>query len=137
MSRYIVLFAGGTIAWSMKKQSMIALSMAKAEYITAMHTTKQVLWHQTLCKELSIPQPAMSIILCDNQATIVIAHDLEFHVHTKHIDIAYHSLCDLVESGTLNIVYVPSSKNLADLFMKGLARLLHWELANGLSVMLE
>ena len=44
-SGYIVLFAGGAITWSTKKQSMIALSTAKAEYIVATHIAKQVLWH--------------------------------------------------------------------------------------------
>ena len=102
-----------------------------------MHATKQVLWHRTLCKKLSIPQPATLTILCNNQAAIAIVHHPEFHTHTKHIDITYHFLHDLIKSGTLDIVYVPSCKNLADLFTKGLAKPLHWELANGLSVMLK
>jgi len=74
MSGYIVLFAGGAIAWSTKKQSTIALSMAKAEYIVATHIAKQVLWHRTFCEELSFPQPTTSTIFCDNQAGIMIAH---------------------------------------------------------------
>ena len=40
----------------LKKQLTIALSMAKVEYIMATHIAKQVLWHQTFCEELSIPQ---------------------------------------------------------------------------------
>ena len=121
-SSYIILFAGGAIAWSMKKQSTIALSTAKAEYIVATHISKQVLWHWTFCEELTIPQPTTSTILCNNQAAITIAHHPEFHTHMKHINITMHFLCDLVESVMINIIYVPSCKNLADLFMKGLAR---------------
>ena len=64
-------------------------------------------------------------------------HHPEFHARMKHIDIAYHFLRDLVESGTLNITYVPSRENLADLFTKGLTRVLHTELTHGLGVMLE
>ena len=77
------------------------------------------------------------MIYCDNQAAIAIAHHPEFHAHTKHIDIAYHFLCNLVESRTLNIVYVLSRKSLADLFTKGLPKPLHWELTNRLDVMLK
>jgi len=44
-SGYVVLFAGGAVAWSAKKQSTIAQSMAEAEYIAATHVAKQVLWH--------------------------------------------------------------------------------------------
>jgi len=87
-SSYVMLFAGGAVAWSAKKQSTIALSTAKAEYIAATHVAKQVLWHQTFCEELGIPQPTTSTIFCDNQAAIAIAHHPEFHARTKHIDIA-------------------------------------------------
>ena len=137
MSGYVILFAGGAVTWSVKKQSTIALSMAKAEYIAATHIIKQVLWHQTFCEELGIPQPTTSTILCDNQAAIAIAHHPEFHAHTKHIDIAMHFLCDHIESRTINITYMPSHKNLADLFTKGLARPLHMELIYRVGVMLK
>jgi hypothetical protein len=76
---YVFLLAGGAVAWSSKKQSTIALSMAEAEYTVATHAAKQVLWHQSLFRELSISQPDTSIILLDNQATITIAHHPEFH----------------------------------------------------------
>jgi len=137
MSSYVVLFAGGAVTWSAKKQSTIALSMAKAEYIAATHVAKQVLWHRTFCEELSFPQPTTSTIFCDNQAAIAIAHHPEFHARTKHIDIAMHFLRDLVESRMINIIYVPSCENLADLFTKRLARPLHMELTYGVGVMLE
>ena len=104
-SSYVLLFAGAAVAWSAKKKSTIALSTTEAEYITATHIAKQVLWHQTFCEELSIPQLTTSMVYCNNQAAIVIAHHLEFHTHMKHINIAYHFLHNLVESGTLNIVY--------------------------------
>jgi len=136
-SSYVVLFAGGAVAWSAKKQSTITLSTAEAEYIAATHIAKQVLWHRTFCEELGIPQPTISIIFCDNQAAIMIAHHPEFHARTKHINIALYFLHDLVESGTINIIYVPSRENLADLLTKGLARVLHSELTHGVGVMLE
>ena len=39
-------------------------------------------------------------------ATAQLEYNLEFHASTKHIDISYQILCDLVEFGQLNIVYV-------------------------------
>jgi len=111
--------------------------MAEVEYIVATHVAKQVLWHRTFCEELSFPQPTTSTIFCDNQATIMNSHHPKFHACTKHIDIAMHFLHDLVESGTIDIIYVSSRENLADLFMKGLARPLHMELTYGVGVRLE
>ena len=45
ISGYVVLCAGGAVAWSSKKQNTVALSTAEAEYIAATHVTKQVLWY--------------------------------------------------------------------------------------------
>ena len=115
-SRYAVLFAGATVTWSATKQSTVALSTANVEYIAATHAAKQVPRDRAFCEEIGVPQPAMLTIYCDNQAAIVIAHHPKFHVRMKHIDIAYHSLHDFVENGTLDIVYVPSHENLVGLF---------------------
>ena len=103
----------------------------------ATHVAKQVLCHQTCCEELGIPQPTTLTIFCNNQAAITIAHHPEFHTCMKHIDITLHFLHDHIESGMINITYVLSHKNLADLFMKGLARPLHMDLTYGIGVMLE
>ena len=45
ISGYVTIIAGGAVTWGSNKQVTIALSTAEVEYITTMHTTKQVLWH--------------------------------------------------------------------------------------------
>ena len=45
VSGYVITLAGGAVAWSSKKQATVALSTAESEYISVMHTAKQVLWH--------------------------------------------------------------------------------------------
>ena len=127
-SGYVITIAGGAVAWSLKKQASVALSTAEAEYISAMHAAKQVLWHSSLFQELKINLPMTSTIFSDNQAAIAIVHHPKIHAHTKHIDISYHFLRDLVKSGTLNLVYVDIHQNLADLFTKGLSRVTHQNL---------
>ena len=124
-SSYVVTIAGEAIAWSSKKQASIALSTAEAEYIAATHAAKQIIWQCSLFQELKIDLPTMSTIFSDNQAAIAIVHHPEFYMHTKHIDIAYHFLRDLVKSGTLNLVYINMHQNLADIFTKGLPRIAH------------
>ena len=128
VSGYIITIAGGAIAWSSKKQLSIALLTAEAEYVSATHAAKQVIWHCSLFEELEVKLPATSTIFSDNQAAIAIAHHHELHARTKHIDISYHFLHDLVKSGTLNLVYVNTHLNLADLFTKGLSRVIHQDL---------
>ena len=45
ISGYITIIAGGAVALSSKKQQTVALSTTKAEYNTATHVTKHVIWH--------------------------------------------------------------------------------------------
>jgi len=80
VSGYVVTIASGAVGWSLKKQNTVALSTAEAEYISATHTAKQVLWHRSLFNELEILQPKTSTIFTDDQAAISIGHNPEFHV---------------------------------------------------------
>ncbi|KAG2017226.1 hypothetical protein CC2G_015300 [Coprinopsis cinerea AmutBmut pab1-1] len=134
ISGYVITLAGGAIAWSSKKQNTVALSTAEAEYVATTHAAKQVLWHRHLLEELEFFPPETSTIFSDNQAAIAISRHPEFHPRTKHIDLAYHFLRDLVANNTLEIVYVRTDLNLADLFTKGLPRSRHQDLTYEIGV---
>ena len=108
--------------------------MAEAEYVAATHAAKQILWHRSLFNELEIQQPETLTLFSDNQAAISISHHPEFHARTKHIDIAHNFLRDLVESGMIEIIYIQTWENLADIFTKGLPRPLHEDLTTGIGV---
>src|SRR6202050_2586915 len=125
----------GGVALSSKKQSTTALSTVEAEYVAAMHATKQVLWHCYLFEELGFAQPEKLVLWLDNQAAIAISHNPEFHARTKHIDITLHFLRDHVEGGTLELIHIPSRENLADIFTKGLSQQLHQDLTSKLSLL--
>ena len=99
ISGYVITIAGGTVAWSSKKQTTVAPSTPEAEYIAAAHVAKQVLWYRTLLTELNFPLTTPSTIFLDNQSAILIAHHPEFHARTKHIDITVHFLCNHVKKG--------------------------------------
>ena len=136
VSGCVITIAGGAIAWSSKKQTSVALSTAEAKYISTTHAAKQVLWHRSLFQGLNFKLPRTStIFFLDNQAAIAIAHHPEFHARTKHIDINHHFLQDLVKSGTLNIVYITTEKNLTDIFTKGLSRSTHQNLMYEIGVL--
>jgi hypothetical protein len=125
ISGYVFKIAGGAVAWSSKKQTTIALSSTEAEYVAAVHATKQVLWQGYLLDELGINQPKPSILWADNEGAIAISRNPEFHARTKHIDIALHFLRDHVEAGNMEIKYVPTDDNVADVFTKAQPRPAH------------
>ena len=136
-SGYVLTIAGGAVAWSSKKQATVALSTPEAEYIAVTHVARQVLWHRSLLTELGIQVPPTLTIFSDNQGACAISHNPEFHARTKHIDIAYHFLRDLVRSKILDVVYVNTLFNLADIFTKGLPRDRHDILSYKIGIIAE
>jgi hypothetical protein len=100
------------VSWASKKQNLVALSTAEAEYIDAGHCCAQLLWmRQTLSdygyKLRKVP------LLCDNESAIRMADNPIEHSRTKHTDIRYHFLRDVIlkfvykEYGEVSSFYVP------------------------------
>ena len=125
ISGYVITIAGGAVAWSSKKQTTVAPSTPEAEYIAAAHVARQALWHRSLLQELNFPLSTPSIIFSDNQSAISIAHHPKFHARTKHIDIAIHFLRDHVQKGILDLFYINTDYNIADIFTKPLRKPTH------------
>ncbi|KAL8126096.1 hypothetical protein AgCh_013398 [Apium graveolens] len=59
-------------------------------------------------------------IFCDNISAIAISENPVQHSRTKHIDIKYHFIREHVMNGTVELHFVPSEKQLADIFTKSL-----------------
>ncbi|KAK6149417.1 hypothetical protein DH2020_016942 [Rehmannia glutinosa] len=108
------------VSWFSKKQNCVSLSTAEAEYISAAFCCTQLLWmKQTLvdykCSFESVP------IFCDNISAINIAQNPVHHNRTKHIEIRQHFLRDCVSKQKIEISFVPSQDQLADIFTKPLS----------------
>ena len=59
---------------------------------------------------------------CDNQICIAIPKNLVFHSRTKHIEIQYHFVRELILSEEVEMIYCPTTENCADIFTKALCR---------------
>jgi hypothetical protein len=81
---------GGAISWSSRKQELVTLLIAEVEYVAAMHTVKECIWLHCLTCEILPTQPELITLYCDNQATLKLTQDNNYHARTKHIDICYH-----------------------------------------------
>ena len=62
-------------------------------------------------------------INCDNQGAITLSKDNKFHVWTKHINIRYHFIHEAVEDRKIQVEYIPTDDNVADIFTKPLAKM--------------
>ena len=91
----------------------------EAEYIALSTTAKQQLWLQNALNELHIDISAAAL-QTDNNGTIDLTNNPCISDKSKHIDIAYHHVRDLVETGKINLLHVPSKDNLANINTKAL-----------------
>jgi hypothetical protein len=119
---YVVLLHGSPVAWSARKQSLIALSTVEAKYIALTSVAREVLYIQALLDELYEPIKATTIVHCDNQGAIALASNNKYHTRTKHIDICYHFVRALIQNQDFILQHVPTDENLADAFTKPLPR---------------
>jgi hypothetical protein len=120
ISGHTFIIDGGAISWSSRKQELVVLSTAEAEYIAATHAAKEGIWLRRLIGELFGHSDDPTTLYCDNQAAITLATTDNFHAQTKHIDIRYHFIRQEVDSGTFNLIYCPTEDMVADILTKAL-----------------
>jgi hypothetical protein len=102
-----------------KKQNLVALSTAEAEYIAAGHCCAQLLWMRQTLRDYGYKLTKVPL-LCDNQSAIRMADNPVEHSRTKHIAIRYHFLRDHQQWEDIEIAYVSTKEQLADIFTKPL-----------------
>ena len=136
ISGYVFRIGTGAVTWSSKRQTLIALSTTEAEYIAVSHVLKEVIWVQVFIKELDYEILGIFPLRCDNQSAIALCRDSKFHARTKHIDIRYHFIREAVNDGKVEVHYVPSEENLADVMTKGLGRVKFEKFVRGLGLRL-
>ncbi|GJY14644.1 retrovirus-related pol polyprotein from transposon TNT 1-94 [Tanacetum coccineum] len=115
-------FLGGKIvSWSSKKQDYTAMSTAEAEYVSLFACCAQVIWMQTQLLDYGYKYNRI-LMYCDSKSAIAISCNPVQHSKTKHIDIRYHFIKEHVERGTVEIYFVGTAYQLADLFTKELLK---------------
>ncbi|KAI3771819.1 hypothetical protein L6452_02988 [Arctium lappa] len=107
------------VSWTSKKQNCVSTSTAEAEYVAAASCCSQVLWMMTRLRDFGYNYKRVPIY-CDSKSAIsIIANPIQ-HSKTKHIDVRYHFIKDHVEKGNIEMHFVQTDFQLADLFTKQL-----------------
>ena len=84
---YAFLIDGGAVSWMSRKQELVTLSTAEAEYVAAMHAAKECIWLRRLIGKLFPLLITRTTLHCNNQAALTLAVNDNYHARTKHIDI--------------------------------------------------
>src|SRR6202012_5074213 len=120
VSGYVFKVYGCTVSWISRKQQTVSLSSTEAEYIALATAASEAIWLRGLLKELNHEQFKPTKIYEDNQASISIAQDPKEHKRMKHIDIKYNFLRDIIATEYIELEYIPSTNQLADIMTKAL-----------------
>ena len=120
MGGMIALLDRVPISWRTFKHKSVSLSTMEAEYVTLTEASKELVWLKNVLTECQHLTPEISdfILFCDNLAAIDFSKSPVENHRTKHIDIKYHFLRNLVYENTFNLKFCKSENNLADVFTK-------------------
>ncbi|GJW32440.1 retrovirus-related pol polyprotein from transposon TNT 1-94 [Tanacetum coccineum] len=120
-SRGLQFLGGKLVSWSSKKQDCTAISTTKVEYVSLSSCHAQVIWMRTQLLDYGYKYNRIPMY-CDSKSVIAISCNPVQHSKTKHIDIRYHFIKEHVEKGTVEIYFVGTEYQLADLFTKALPK---------------
>nr|GEW16106.1 retrotransposon protein, putative, unclassified [Tanacetum cinerariifolium] len=107
--------------WSSKRQKSAAISSMEAEYIVLSGCCAQILWMQSQLSDYGLGFNKI-LMYCDNKSAIALCCNNVQHSRSKHIDIRYHFIKEQVENGVIELYFVNTKYQLADLFTKALGR---------------
>ncbi|GJT28136.1 retrovirus-related pol polyprotein from transposon TNT 1-94 [Tanacetum coccineum] len=117
----IQLLGDRLVSWSSKRQKSAAISSMEAEYIALSGCCAQVLWMRSQLTDYGFGFNKIPMY-CDNKSAIALCCNNVQHSRSKHIDIRFHFIKEHVENGVIELYFVNTEYQLADIFTKALGR---------------
>jgi hypothetical protein len=111
-----------SLSWLSEKQTCMALSSAEAKYVVACSTCGEAVWLRKLFAELFDLELEETCIFYDKQSCIKLLVNPMCHDKSKHIEIKYHYIREMIQKGAVKLQYVPTDEQVADVLTKPLSR---------------
>eukprot|EP00253_Pinus_taeda_P006858 PITA_06858 len=121
-SGYVFQMGSGALSWVSKKQPIVALSTAEAEYVAATAAPCQAVWMKRMLRSLCQEQEKGTVIFCDNSSAIALSKNYVFHKRTKHIDTKFHYIGELVNNGEIVLKYWRTEEQVPNILTKPLGQ---------------
>jgi hypothetical protein len=100
------------VSWSSHRQDCVSLSSTEADYVAACAATKTVIWFRQLLDDIGWEQKSPTTLLCDNQGANSLVKNSGHKARSKHIDVKYHHIRNMVKEGVIHIQYIHTSQQL-------------------------
>lgn len=120
-TRFAVFLGSNFISWRSKKQPTVSRSSTEAEYRAAAYTSAEIQWLRQLLLDLGILVQVPIRLFCDNISTTYLAANPVLLNRSKHIKVDYHFVRELVSRRHLQVKFIPTQSQVADIFTKGLS----------------
>jgi hypothetical protein len=121
---YVFMINNGPVAWSCHKQSTVALSTMESEYMSLSDATREAIARKQFFEDLRI-HVNTPLLHSDNQSALSITANPIQYQRSKHIDIRYHFIRHSVQNDKVNVDYIPTDMQVADVLTKALSSVKH------------
>ena len=111
----------------------MSLSSTKAKYVAAGSCCAQLLWMRQTLKDYGVTCDKVPL-WCDNGSAIKISHNPVQHSKMKHIEIRHNFIQDHIKRGDIDIIYINTQEQLANIFTKPLDKARFRELRHELNI---
>ncbi|KAM9908917.1 hypothetical protein OXX79_000063 [Metschnikowia pulcherrima] len=116
----IICYGGSPIGWKSKLQTMVSLSTVNAELLALCYTVAESVWVVNLLDEIGLPHKCM--VLCDNEGAMKTVRNPALLEGTKHIRKRAHFIQQYLNWKVIDLSYVNTKDNIADILTKALSR---------------
>jgi hypothetical protein len=125
-SGFVFTYNGACISWNSSLQRIVARSTTEAEIIALSDAVLEAIWLRKFVNEITLDENNTIVLREDNDGCIHTFKNGALSRKTKHIEIRLEHVRDLLAKKIIQINYIPSGENLADLFTKPIDRV-HFE----------
>ncbi|CAI7924690.1 unnamed protein product [Closterium sp. NIES-54] len=124
---FICCVGAGPTAWESKEQVDQALSSVESEYMALFRAVREIVWQWRLLAELGEEQQGPTPLYCDSQGAIALAKNSVLHGLSKHMRVKWHWTRSMVATGEVELHYVKTTRQPADMMTKRLVEKQHWK----------
>ena len=116
------MLGNSPVSWKTKKQGMVSIPSAEAEYTAMTMTTSELVWIRSFWASLGVFHTQSIKLSCDNQAALHIVKISIFHECTEYIWVDHHFVREKLEANLLDFAYIRSQHQHVDIFTKTLGK---------------
>ena len=95
-----------SISWFSRRQDLVTQFIRESKYIALSETRKEAVWLRSLLLQIHVTSKILIVLWTNNQRTIALSENLEFHYRIKHIDIKYHWVRETLQDEKILLKYI-------------------------------